>query len=64
MHTIRRQIRFTRQHLLAIALLLLGGAVTAGGGAMPWDAGLTALTGNISGVTAGVKARINAAELE
>lgn len=45
--------RIPMQHLMALGILLLAGAVTAGGGAMPWDAGLTALTQNISGPFAG-----------
>lgn len=40
-------------HMLALGFLLVAGTVTAGGGAMPWDAGLTALTQNISGPFAG-----------
>lgn len=40
-------------HMLALGALLLAGTVTAGGGAMPWDAGLQALTQNISGPFAG-----------
>lgn len=40
-------------NFLVLGLLILAGSVTAGGGAMPWDAGLTALTANISGPFAG-----------
>lgn len=45
--------RISIQHLVVVGFLLLASAVTAGGGAMPWDAGLTALTNNISGPFAG-----------
>ena len=45
--------RVTPSHMLLMAVVAFGGVVSAGGGAMPWDAGLTALTQNISGPFAG-----------
>ena len=41
--------RVTPSHMLLMAVVAFGGVVSAGGGAMPWDAGLQALTQNISG---------------
>ena len=40
-------------HLMLLSVVAFSGVLTAGGGAMPWDAGLAALTGNISGPFAG-----------
>ena len=50
MHAVKK---IHTHHMMALCFLLLAGTVTAGGGAMPWDAGLTALTLNISGPFAG-----------
>ena len=52
MHNLVKRVT-PSHHLMVLAALVFTGAVTAGGGAMPWDAGLTALTQNISGPFAG-----------
>lgn len=52
MHNLVKRVIPSHQ-LMLLTALAFAGAVTAGGGAMPWDAGLTALTQNISGPFAG-----------
>ena len=45
--------RICTNGVFLMALLLIAGSVSAGGGGMPWDAAITAFVGNISGPVAG-----------
>jgi len=40
-------------HLFVLGMFLFAGAVSAGGGGMPWDNAITAFVDNISGPVAG-----------